>query len=128
MDKTEKYLYIVIGITVLVFVSLFAYGYYMQEITPYEITEIVCGTVESVEGYTIHFKNDSYSGIVKDDGSIRWSGARWMKNQWVGKLSIDSLNGFDISNLTDKYIEIRIHSVMDENESLISKIISIDYM
>ena len=92
---------------------------------PFEITEVVCGTVEKVEGQTIFFKNDSYSGIVKGDGSILWDGSKYSKNQYVGELYIDNLNGFDISNLTGNFVSIRLHGVMNEQGNLISKILAI---
>ena len=112
---------ILIGLTILV-LSLSG----CIDDSPYEIMEIACGTVKNVEGNKIFFENDSYSGIIEDSGSIRWDGSLWYDNQWVSSINIDNLNGYDISNLTGKFIEIRIHGVMDENDYLYSTLISIE--
>ena len=112
----------IIVILVLTFTVLLLCG--CIDNSPYVITEIGRGTIEKVEGNAIYFGNDSFSGIVKDDGSIQWDGL----SQWGFILKIDNLNGFDISNLTGKYVEIRLHGTMNEKGYLISKIISLNIM
>jgi len=91
----------------------------------YEITEIVCGIVKDVEGNKIFFENDSYSGIVKNSGAIHWDSNYWNELASIHSITIDDLNGYDIYNLTERFVEITVHSVMKKN-NLYSTLISLE--
>lgn len=119
MNKIDIYILIIIVVSVLVPSFFILQLFEALESEPYEITEIVCGTVDKVEGHTIYFKNDSYSGIVKDDDSIRWD---W---NYVYRVSIDNPNEYNLSWFPGYFIEMRIKSVMNENDYLESTIISV---